>query len=327
MILAGDIGGTKTVLALFEPDEGGLRLVREQTFASQQYPQFEGMLSAFFDGNDGPRPRVGCVGVAGLVVAGKSHTTNLPWNLDESALADMSGMARVKILNDVEAAAYGMLHLAPGEQQALQKGTSKRPAGNVGVIAAGTGLGEAMLYWDGSLYHPIASEGGHADFGPTTPLEIELLQYLTSELGGHVSWERVLSGPGLHHLYLFLRDTKRAAESPALAARLATGDPNVVIAELGLAGTDPLCAMAIDLFCSLYGAEAGNVALRSVAVGGVFVGGGIAPKLLPALTRGAFLKAFTAKGRFSEFLRGLTVEVVLNPRAPLLGAGYYALRL
>lgn len=327
MILAGDIGGTKTALALFEATEGILTPVRERTFASQAFPTFDAIVAEFFKDDRGPRPRAACFGVAGLVVAGRAHTTNLPWSLEQRTLEAEMGIPRVRILNDVEAAAYGVLHLASDERQVLQRGAVDQPAGNIGVIAAGTGLGEAMLYWDGTHYHPIASEGGHADFGPSSALQTELLQYLARELGGHVSWERVLSGPGFQHLYRFLRDTGRAPETPELAARLEAGDPNAVISERGLAGTDPLCVATVDLFCSIYGSEAGNVALRSVALGGVYLGGGIAPKLLPALRQGSFIEAFSAKGRFTEFLKGLTVSVVLNPKAPLLGAGYYALRL
>ncbi len=327
MILAGDIGGTKTVLALFESSGNGMKAVCEETYASQQYPTFDRILSVFLAGRSGPAPQAACFGVAGMVVGGCSHTTNLPWELDERALAAATGIRRVKLLNDLEAVAYGMLHLEPGDRVALQQGHGDRVEGNIGVIAAGTGLGEAMLYWDGARYHPIASEGGHADFGPSSPLEVELLAYLAKELGGHVSWERVLSGPGFHHLYSFLKDTGRAPETPELAAKLAGGDPNVVIAELGLAGTDPLCVATVDLFCSIYGSEAGNVALRSVALGGIFLGGGIAPKLLPALRKGSFLRSFSAKGRFQGFLSGLDVWVVLNAEAPLLGAAHYALTL
>jgi glucokinase len=327
MILAGDIGGTKTTLALFEAAGDRLKTVRESTYPSQKYPTFDGILADFLkDGGESP-PSAACFGVAGLVVGGRSHTTNLPWDLDERTLAQKTGIGRVKLLNDLEAAAYGMLYIAPVEKVVLQQGKTGPGDGNIGVVAAGTGLGEAMLYWDGEHYHPIASEGGHADFGPSTPDQVALLEYLGRELGGHVSWERVLSGPGFHEIYRFLRDTGREPEPPELAEKLSVGDPNVLISELGLAGTDPLCVATVDLFCSIYGSEAGNVALRSVALGGVFVGGGIAPKLLPALQKGSFVRAFSAKGRFTEFLQGLTVSVVLNPEAPLLGAGHYGLRL
>jgi glucokinase len=197
----------------------------------------------------------------------------------------------------------------------------------VAVIAAGTGLGEAMLYWDGQHHHPLASEGGHADFAPQTDQEIELLKYLRAKCGGHVSYERVLSGPGFSNVYTFLRDRGYYPEPPWLAEKLQGGNPNVIITQLGLAGEDPLCVATLDLFCTLYGAEAGNLALKCVAVGGVFVGGGIAPKILPALQKGGFLRGFTDKGRFSELVKSIEVSVALNPRAPLLGAAHFARRL
>jgi glucokinase len=188
-------------------------------------------------------------------------------------------------------------------------------------------LGEAMLVWDGVHHHPVASEGGHADFAPRTDQEVELLLYLRRQFNGHVSYERVLTGPGLHNIYNFLRDTAYAPEPAWLAERLATGDASAAIAEIGLAGGAPLCVAALDLFAAAYGAEAGNMALRCLAIGGVFIGGGIAPKILPALRRGQFIRAFTNKGRFAELLQSIPVHVALNPRAPLLGAARYALRL
>jgi glucokinase len=327
MFLAGDIGGTKTDLALFEESGDGLRPVREEIFSSQAYATFDLILAEF----SGRNPLGGlcgaCFGVAGVVVDGRCQTTNLPWVLDERALADGLEVPRVKLLNDLEAAAYGMLFLRPEQVFVLQPGRAPGVKSNVAVIAAGTGLGEAMLYWDGTPHHPIASEGGHGDFAPRTPLEIELLRYLTAKFGGHVSYERVLSGPGFHNIYQFLRDCGHGTESPEMAERLAVGDPNATIADLGLSGADPLCVATVELFTTIYGAEAGNLALRSVATGGVFVGGGIAPKLLPALRQGTFQRAFVEKGRYTEFMRKIAVSVALDPRAPLLGAAHYAQRL
>jgi glucokinase len=193
------------------------------------------------------------------------------------------------------------------------------------VIAAGTGLGEAILFYDGQKYQPIASEGGHADFAPQSDIEIELHKYLREKFHGHVSYERVLSGPGFFNVYSFFRDTGHAPEPEALAERIRTGDPSAVVAEVGLAGQDENCVATLDLFATIYGAEAGNLALKALAVGGVFVAGGIAPKILPALTKNdAFLKAFFAKGRFSDLMHKLHVSIALNPRAPLIGAAHYA---
>jgi glucokinase len=235
----------------------------------------------------------------------------------------------VKLLNDLEALAYGSLVLAPEDLHVLHAGASPPRKGNVAVIAAGTGLGEAFLIRAGDRYHPVASEGGHADFAPRTDQEIALLRHLREKLGGRVSYERVVSGPGLVNVYEFLRESGAAPLSPGTERRLASEDPAAVISELGLPGTrsDPLCAAALDLFCSVYGAEAGNLALKCVALGGVIVGGGIAPKILPALARGPFVESFLDKGRYRGLLAGIPVRVALNDRAPLLGAAHYALAL
>lgn len=325
MILAGDLGGTKTVLALFDGGASGLTLVRDAVFPSKAHATFDEVVKEFLTAGT-EQPHSACFGVAGTVIEGKAHTTNLPWSLEEKALADVVKVRRAKLMNDLEATAFGMTHLRPDELVKLSAENSARRRGHSGVIAAGTGLGEAILYWDGELYHPIASEGGHGDFGPRNDLEIELLQYLRGEFGDHVSYERVLSGPGAGNLYRFLRDRGHYPESPEVAEAMRVGDPNATIGERGISGSDPLCAATVDLFCSLYGAEAGNLALRSVALGGIYVGGGIAPKLLPALRRGEFMRSFTAKGRFHDFLSSIEVNVALNPRAALLGAAYFALR-
>ncbi len=327
MILAGDIGGTKTVLGLFEESEDALTLVRDGTFPSRDYGSLEEILSQFLKAERGLALRAGCFGVAGAVIDGKARTTNLPWQLDEEALTAAIRAPRVKLLNDLEAAAYGMLYLKPDELSLLSPGVRPKRRGNVAVIAAGTGLGEAMLFWDGAGHHPIASEGGHADFAPRTDQEIELLRYLRAKFNGHVSFERVLSGPGFYNVYSFLRDTGHAPEPAWLKERLRGGDPSATITQLALAGEDPLCVATLDLFVAVYGAEAGNLALKCLAVGGVYVGGGIAPKILPKLQDGTFLRAFTEKGRFSELMRSLEVNIALNPGAPLIGAAYYALRL
>jgi len=324
MILAGDVGGTKTALALFEEAGGGLRPVREASFPSKDHASLEEIVLAFLGAGEEVTPRAACFGVAGAVIDGKSQATNLPWRLEEGRLARASGAPCTRLLNDLEATAYGVLHLPPDELAPLNPKAAAPRKGNVAVIAAGTGLGEAVLYWDGRRYHPVASEGGHVDFAPRTDSEIDLLRYLRQR-HGHVSYERVLSGPGLHNVYNFLRDSGAHPEPPALARRLAAAaDPSAVISELGLAGEEPLCAAALEMFCTLYGAEAGNLALKCVAVGGAFVGGGIAPKILPALRQGAFLRGFLDKGRFAALLETIPVHVALNPRAALLGAAHYA---
>jgi glucokinase len=327
MILAGDIGGTKTVVALYEPSGDGLQLVREEVFASRAHAKFEEILAAFLQPAPAVSLRAGCFGVAGAVIDGRVQTTNLPWALEEGALAAFIRAPRVKLLNDLEAAAYGVLFLSGDEVCVLNRGAEPKRRGNIAVIAAGTGLGEALLYWDAAHFHPIASEGGHADFAPRTDEEIELLRYLRNKFASHVSYERVLSGPGLFTLYEFLRDARYAPESPALAVALQSGDPSATVAQHGLAGDEPLCVKTLDLFSTIYGAEAGNLALKCVGVGGVFVAGGIGPKILPVLRNGSFLHGFTNKGRFTPLMESMPVSVALNPRTPLIGAAHYALRL
>jgi len=324
MILAGDIGGTKTVLALFEETGGGIRLLRDATYGSQEYSSFDEVLSRFLKEEAGQSLGAACFGVAGPVIEGRCQTTNLPWLLEESALARTLKAPRVKLLNDLEAAAYGILYLQSDELSVLNPGVGPKRKGNIGVIAAGTGLGQAMLYWDGSRYHPVASEGGHADFAPRTDQEIELLKYLRVKFKGHVSYERVLSGPGLYGIYRFLRDTGDVFEPSWLKDKLKSDDPCAVVSEAALAEEDSMCVESLDLFCSIYGAEAGNLALKCMAVGGVFVGGGIAPKILPALQKGGFMRGFSDKGRYSKLMNEMKVSVSLNPRAPLLGAARFA---
>ncbi|MDD5558541.1 glucokinase [Candidatus Methylomirabilis sp.] len=329
MILAGDIGGTKTVIGLFEADGNRLHVIREETFPSQSYGSLEAILNQFMGPGSAASLSVACFGVAGPIIEGTSRATNLPWELDERSLAEAFRLPRVKLLNDLEAAAYGMLHLDPTDLCVLQPGPPRK--GNIVVIAAGTGLGEAILYWDGTRYHPMATEGGHTDFGPRSDLEIGLLRYLQREYG-RVSYERVLSGPGLFNIYRFLRDSGIAQEPEWLRKRIAEDDPGAVISEIGLTGDDPLCTKALELFVSVYGAEAGNLALKAFAIGGVYIGGGIAPKILVEARghmplRTAFTRAFTDKGRFADLLRSIDVRVALNLRTPLLGAAHYGLML
>lgn len=320
MILAGDVGGTKTTLALF--DDG--RLVREATVASRDFGSLEAAIARFLEA--GPRVAIAAlaIGIAGPVVDGRCTTTNLPWQVDERALAAAASAARARLINDLEATAHGIFALAEDELVTLQPGTPR--GGNMAVIAAGTGLGEALVIGDGERRTVIASEGGHTDFGPRGELEEDLLRVLRKELG-RVSYERVLSGPGLHNLYRFLRDTGFAPESSAVAAALRRDDPGAVITQHALAGTDVLCAKAVAMFVSIYGAEAGNLALKGLALGGVIVAGGIAPRILPMLRTGAFIAAFRDKGRLTPLMDTIPVRVSLNPRAPLLGAARIAAAL
>ena len=324
LLLAGDVGGTKTAVALFRSTASGVRLVREATLPSGEFKSLEAVVRRFLGTRPSVRIAAACFGVAGPVVDGRCVTTNLPWHVAEKSLARAIPAPRVKLLNDLEAAAHGILTLPSRALAPLQEGKARK--GNMVLIAAGTGLGEAILVWDGARHRVLASEGGHADFAPRNDLEIDLLRFLQKEFG-HVSYERVLSGPGLHNIYRFLRDTGVAPEPQWLGDRLRSGDPSAVVSEVGLAGGHPLCVTALELFVSIYGAEAGNLALKALAVGGVYVGGGIAPKIQAKLVGGSFLAAFSDKGRYASLLGSIPVRLVLDPRAPLLGAAQVASEL
>ena len=324
MILAGDVGGTKTTLALFEPRAGELVPVREDTRHSHEFPSLEAAIARFLD--EGPRAAIAaaCIGIAGPVVEGRVAATNLPWVVDERRLAAAIPAARARLLNDLEATAHGIWALGDTELVSLQPGAFGR--GTVGVIAAGTGLGEAIVVGDGAARRVVATEGGHADFAPRGELEEDLLRYLRKEFG-HVSYERVLSGPGLVNVYRFLRDTGVARESAQTAALMRERDPAAVVTELGTRAADRLCEMALGVFVAVYGAEAGNLALKALTVGGVVVAGGIAPRVVPVLAAGTFIGAFRDKGRLSSLMETIPVRVALNPRTALLGAARVALTM
>jgi glucokinase len=326
MILAGDVGGTKVALALFEERDTGLALRQQQSFASADFDTLESVVAEFMAAHGDVTLRASCLGVAGVVRDGQAHATNLPWQVSEASLAKVCGTPRVRLLNDLEATARGMLLLAPDELAVLQPGSGDRRA-NIAVIAAGTGLGEAMLFWDGSQHHPVASEGGHADFAARSEREIRLYRFLREQHGPHVSYERVLSGPGLLGIYRFLRAESGVAEPQWLTVRLTEADGPAAVSDAALAHQDAVCAEALELFVEVYGAEAGNLALRCLAHGGVFVGGGIAAKILPALQTGSFIRALRNKGAFEPLLAGIEVSVAKSDRAPLLGCAHYAQRL
>ncbi|MFQ5682916.1 MAG: glucokinase [Candidatus Binatia bacterium] len=321
VILGGDIGGTKTNLALYSVQGDKLTPVVKEKFASRNYSSLEPILQEFLLRNTTPT-RSACFGVAGPVIDGRCQTPNLPWILDVRELSRSLDLDSVALINDLEATAYGILTLDAQQFEVLNKGRSQ-PEGNMALIAAGTGLGEAFFFWDGNDYHPSSSEGGHVDFGPRTPLESELLRYLMPRFD-HVSYERLVSGPGLLNIYNFLKETGRLTEPPWLKARLVKGDSCAIISEVALREEAEICVKALDLFVSLYGAEAGNLALKAKAVGGFYVGGGIAPKILKKLKGGLFMQAFIDKGRFSGLLSDIPVRVVLNEEAALEGAAYYA---
>ena len=325
MLLAGDVGGTKTALAVFSAERGPRQPLAKATFSSGRYPSFEAVALEFMQSVRVPVDRA-AVGVAGPVVDGRVTGTNLPWDLDEIELQESLKLRSVRLLNDLEAIANAVPILSKDDVATLSAGQPEAQ-GAMAVVAPGTGLGEAFLVWDGSRYLACPSEGGHTDFGPNSSLQVGLLRYL-QERFGHVSYERVCSGMGLPNIYAYLRDSCHVEEPPWLAERLsAASDPTPIIVSAALDEASPcqICAVTLDAFVAILGAEAGNLALRVLATGGVYLGGGIPPRILPALRGARFLRAFQGKGRLSYVVASMPVHVILNPEAGLLGAARYGL--
>ncbi len=335
-VIAGDIGGTKTRLAIVEVASnvpaGGrpmgsplprndpfalskVRIEREADYRSRDFDSFEALLADFLIG--ARVPAHAAFGIAGPVLGGAVRTTNLPWYIEAETLQQRFGFKSCVLLNDLEATAYGLPALSDKDLLTLQLGGAGA-LGNAAVIAAGTGLGEAGLYWDGKRHHPYATEGGHTSFSPQTELEIALLHFLQSRYD-HVSWERVVSGMGLVDLHDFLRVYRKSAVPQWQANEMREGDAAAVISRAALTGSDDICIEALDLFVQLYGAEAGNLALKTMSRGGLYVGGGIAPKILPLFQRDIFMQSFLKKGRMRHVLEAMPVHVILNERVALYG--------
>jgi glucokinase len=320
-VLAGDIGGTKTRLGIFEVDGAGLRLEEERSYPSRDYPGL-GEIVVDFVGSDGGDCGAACFGIAGPVTGRRMRLTNLPWTVDADELESRSGIPAVVLLNDLEATAWGVSILNESQIVVLNAGNTGA-AGNGAVIAAGTGLGEGGIYWDGSAARPFACEGGHASFSPTDELGDRLLGFLR-RIHGQVSWERVLSGPGLANLFRFMvAEGGETAPEWFLEADRA-GDPVPAVSEAALEGRCEVSVRTLGLFARLYGEEAGNLALKVMATGGVWIGGGIAPRILPFLQKGAFMGGFLAKGRMRPLLESMPVKVILDDRTALLGAARFA---
>jgi glucokinase len=317
MILAGDIGGTHARLAYFQSHNGHLHLVSERVFPSREHTELGEIVSQFLNDSN-TRPEAACFGIAGPVRNGRVETSNLPWVIEQSRLAEQIHLPATLLINDLEASAWGIAALAAGDFVALNR-VSGSAVGNQAVIAPGTGLGEAGMFWDGTRHRVFACEGGHADFGPQGDLQIELLRFLKARFG-HVSYERILSGPGLVNVYEFLRESGCGKESAAFAAALKQGDPAAVISRAALEGNESLAVKALDLWITVYGAEAANLALKAMATGGLFLAGGITPKILAKLTGPLFMKSFLEKGRLRSLLEAIPVQVVTNEKAGLLGA-------
>ncbi|HTS52088.1 MAG TPA: glucokinase [Burkholderiales bacterium] len=317
MILAGDIGGTNARIATFAVAGGRLKLGIEHVYPTHQYPNLESALREFLKGGI-EQPAAACFGIAGPVRNGRAEMPNLGWVVDATSLAKEVGIERVAILNDLEANAYGVASLEDSDFVVLNAG-AEDASGNAAVVSAGTGLGEAGLYFDGRTWRPFACEGGHADFAPADELQTEMVVWLRKQFG-HVSWERVLSGQGILNIYRFLRESGRAQEEPWLVDALKSGDPAATIVKAAIEKKSALCEMTLQIFISAYGAEAANLALKIMATGGIFIGGGIAPRILSLLTGPAFMNAFVRKGRMGELLERIPVKVILNDSTALIGA-------
>lgn len=323
MILAGDIGGTKTSLAFFKARDGELETVVEKHYSSQEYKTLDDLVRVFFDEHP-EKVRYACLSIAGPVINGTCKTTNLPWSVDARETGRNLGLETLWLINDLEANAHGITHLSPESFEILHEG---KPGmrGNACVVSAGTGLGEAGMFWNGDGFIPFACEGGHTDFAPRGDEQIELLKYIRRD-HQHVSYERLLSGMGLHNIYSFLRDTNRLEEPEWLAHALASVDDQAAaISQYAVEGQSEICSRALDIFVEIYGAEAGNAALKFMAYGGVFIGGGIAPKIVDRLKSPLFLDAFLGKGRMRALMEYMPVKVIMKSRAALIGAARCAM--
>ena len=320
LLLAADIGGTKTNAGFYSADESR-RPIIERSYRNTDFDSPETLLRQLME-DTGHAAEIACLAVAGAVRNGHCDMPNLGWRIDAPMLENALGMRRVHLLNDLEATAHGIATLQPNQLVTIQEGRADHD-GNRALIAAGTGLGEALLIQTPYGMHVAASEGGHADFAPKDETQVALWRHLRDRYG-HVSWERVVSGNGLKHIYDFLLHDMHLDEPPWLRARFAQGqDPAAIITESALGKTSDTAMQTLDIFMCAYGAAAGNLALKTLATGGIYIGGGIAPKILPAFFEGAFLRAFHDKGRYTPMMAGIPVHVILEPKAALHGAAVY----
>lgn len=320
VILAGDIGGTKANMLLSHYTKEGLKTIKEDRYASKDFHSFSDILKHFLQGQ--PQPDKICLSVAGPVVDGKVKFTNLSWHIDAQEISKHFGGNPVAILNDLESTAYGLAGLKKEELTTLYKGASDTP-GNIAILAAGTGLGEAGLFFDGKNYHPFATEGGHSDFAPRSKRDIEVLTFLLGR-HEHVSWERLLSGNGIYTIWQYLTQIEKKDAPLWLIKEMENTDPAPIISKAAIAGTCPVCAEAIKMFNRYLAIEAVNMILKLKTLGGLYLAGGIAPKLLPLLNPATWKEVFNQSGRMKQLLNDVTVYVVLNEKAPLIGASYYA---
>lgn len=326
LILSGDVGGTKTLLQLLAVKHDTLTIRHEQRFDSAGYGDFNAIVAEFLSAFDAGQPiAAACFGVAGPIHEQRANVTNLSWTIDAAAVEAQFGIAKVCLINDFAAVGHGIAALHPDDLEILQVGEDV-PHGTRAVLGAGTGLGEGILIWQGEHYQALPSEGGHVDFAPVDEEQIGLLRYLRP-LFGRVSYERILSGSGLVKIFDYLTDTSLATATPALRAAMLENDPAAAISQFGLDESDPAASKALDMFVAIYGAQAGNLALTLLASGGVYVAGGIAPKIIAGLKRGGFVRAFNDKGRFSALTQHIPIRVVMNQNVGLMGAALLASRM
>ncbi len=326
MILAGDIGGTNARMALAEVREGRVKIVAGKDYPGREYHGLDSVIREFLAEHPDAKVEAACMAAAGPVRDGVINTTNLPWTVVAADIAQLLNLPEVHLINDLQANALGIAALDPEDFVILNAGTTGA-SGNQCVVSAGTGLGEAGIFWDGKHHHVFACEGGHTDFAARTEIEIELLRYLYlrfKDSSGRVSVERVLSGPGLVNIYQFFRDAQGLKEPGWLAQEISVSAAAAAISKAALAGTAEIAIRSLDMFVSLYGAEAGNMALKTLATGGVFIGGGIAPKISAKMTGGLFMDSFFAKGRMRPLLEAIPVRMITNDKTALLGSARFA---
>ena len=325
-VLAGDIGGTKTRLAIIDVSANQLQIQYLKTYQSRKYASLNAVLQEFLntfsDKVSADKVLAACFGIAGPVSNNTVHTTNLPWKIDAKELAKQFSIDSVSLINDLEANAWGIQALPKEDIFELYAGDSNS-TGNAAIIAAGTGLGEAGMYFDGKHYRPYATEGGHTGFSPNSELEIELLRFLKKEYQ-HVSWERILAGSGLVNIHRFLREKHQIATPEWLANAMQKGDAAAEISKAAETDKDSICTQALKLFVRLYGSEAGNLALKHMATGGIYIGGGIAPKILEWMKHEDFINSFLDKGRMRTLLEKIPVRLILNDQTALYGPAVYA---
>jgi glucokinase len=323
LVLAGDVGGTKTNLAIYQATADKIEVKKESTFQSASYESCMAILKQFLDENPSEIPTRICLGVAGPVLKGKVELTNLSWTLDAQDILRETGVTEVSLINDLEATSYGLAALGPDDLLSICESGTKEYLGNMAILAPGTGLGEAGLFWDGKSYHPFSTEGGHTDFAPRTQMDVELHGYLQAKYQV-VSWERVIAGPGVYDIYQFLCDVKGRQKAAWLQDSLIQNDPSAIISQMGLEEQDSTCVETMQLYVRYLARESSNLVLKMKATGGLFLGGGIPPKITPLLQQNNFYDNFLDCDRMQHLLKEVSVKILLNDKTALLGAGYFA---